>query len=203
MTPEARARKERPLYEGLFRYFPDALEEVAHLSLVANEQHNPGQPLHWAKEKSKDEWDAMLRHTADEAKGNPIDTDGIYHDVKVAWRALAKVQRRIEGEKEPSMPEVLKKVDAQIGNAVRRLGSEEKSPRNEDMARCPTCGRISFVVDLERECPFCHSEKPQGVEEIEKQAMLRQRHYDQKLIEQAEARGYKEGFDKACYLYQP
>lgn len=93
----AQERKERPLARGVLDYFPDALMEVAHTSFIGNEQHNPGQPLHWAKGKSTDEADALLRHLKDRGT---IDTDGVRHSAKVAWRALAMLQREIEAERE-------------------------------------------------------------------------------------------------------
>lgn len=90
-------RKQRPLYSGVLRYFPDALLEVAHCSWVGNEQHNPGEPLHWAKEKSADEPDALMRHLLE---SGTRDTDGVRHSAKVAWRALALLQREIDRERE-------------------------------------------------------------------------------------------------------
>lgn len=89
-------RKQRPLASGVLDYFPDALMEVAHCSYVGNEQHNPGQKLHWAKEKSTDDPDALLRHLKDRGT---LDTDGVRHSAKVAWRALALLQREIEAER--------------------------------------------------------------------------------------------------------
>jgi len=94
---DAAKRKTYPITRGCLDYFPDALLEVANLSLVANEQHNPGEPLHWAKEKSTDEADALVRHLLDRGT---MDTDGIRHSAKVAWRALALLQREIEAERE-------------------------------------------------------------------------------------------------------
>jgi hypothetical protein len=92
----AQERKDRPLARGVLDYFPDALLEVANLSRIGNEQHNPGQPLHWAKEKSTDEADALLRHLI--GRGTR-DSDGERHSAKVAWRALALLQREIEAER--------------------------------------------------------------------------------------------------------
>lgn len=92
----ATERKQRPLATGVLDYFPDALMEVAHCSWVGNNQHNPGQPLHWAKEKSTDEPDALLRHLKDRGT---MDSDGVRHSAKVAWRALAMLQREIENER--------------------------------------------------------------------------------------------------------
>jgi hypothetical protein len=93
---EASERKQIPLATGLLDYFPDALMEVAKVSLAGNRQHLPGQPLRWAKEKSRDEADALLRHLIDRGKR---DTDGMRHSAKVAWRALALLQREIEQER--------------------------------------------------------------------------------------------------------
>lgn len=90
-------RKQRPLYSGVLQYFPDALLEVAHCSWVGNEQHHPGAPLHWDKSKSSDEPDALMRHLL--AAGTD-DDDGVKHSAKVAWRALALLQREIERERE-------------------------------------------------------------------------------------------------------
>ena len=78
---------------GLFDYVPDALAAIAHLSKIGNDQHNPGQPLHWARGKSSDEADTILRHLVDRGK---IDKDGVRHSTKVAWRALASLQKEIE-----------------------------------------------------------------------------------------------------------
>ncbi len=89
-------RKARPLASGVLDYFPDALLGVAHCSKVGNDQHNPGQPLHWAKEKSSDEADALLRHLM--ARGT-TDSDGVDHSAKVAWRALALYQRELDARK--------------------------------------------------------------------------------------------------------
>jgi hypothetical protein len=91
----AQRRKERPLARGLFDYFPAALAEVALVSKVGNDQHNPGQPMHWARGKSSDHADCLLRHLID--RGRP-DTDGTRHSAKVAWRALALLQEELEAE---------------------------------------------------------------------------------------------------------
>jgi hypothetical protein len=93
---DAAARKAIPICTGVLDYFPDALIEVAQVSKAGNDQHNPGKPLHWAKEKSRDEADALLRHLIDRGKR---DSDGMRHSAKVAWRALALLQREIELER--------------------------------------------------------------------------------------------------------
>lgn len=97
----AQERKERPLYSGVLKYFPDALLEVAHTSYVGNEQHNPGQPLHWDRSKSTDEADACVRHLLE---AGTRDTDGTRHSAKAAWRALALLQKEIEAERAQQTP---------------------------------------------------------------------------------------------------
>ena len=89
-------RKALPIFSGVLLYFPDALLAVADVSKKGNDQHNPGEPLHWAKEKSADEADALLRHLIDAGK---VDVDGVRHSAKVAWRALALLQREIDAER--------------------------------------------------------------------------------------------------------
>lgn len=95
-------RKQRPLARGVLDYFPDALLEVAHCSWVGNEQHNPGQPLHWDRSKSTDEADALARHLKDRGT---LDTDRVRHSAKVAWRALALLQKEIEDERANGKPD--------------------------------------------------------------------------------------------------
>jgi hypothetical protein len=92
----ASERKDRPLARGVLDYFPDALLEVAYVSKVGNDQHNPGEPMHWAKEKSTDEADALMRHLV---QRGTIDSDGMRHSAKVAWRALALLQRELDEAK--------------------------------------------------------------------------------------------------------
>ncbi len=90
---DAKERKNIPIYSGCIAYFPDALAAVAELSRIGNEQHNPGKPLHWDRSKSGDELDALMRHLMG---SGTIDTDGVRHSTKVAWRALANLQKEIE-----------------------------------------------------------------------------------------------------------
>jgi hypothetical protein len=88
-------RKRRPVFSGVLKYFPDAILAVAECSLLGNEQHHPGTPLHWDKTKSTDEGDALVRHLM---QAGTTDFDGVRHSAKVAWRALALLQREIDNE---------------------------------------------------------------------------------------------------------
>lgn len=92
LPTDSAARKTYPLYRGLFLYFPRALCAVAHHSYANNEKHNPGEPLHWAKEKSADHFDCLLRHV--------IEGDW----VAAAWRALAQLETVLEQEPAAATP---------------------------------------------------------------------------------------------------
>ena len=93
LPDDAQERKETPVATGLIDYFPDALVMVSQVSWAGNQQHNPGKPLFWDRTKSQDEADALMRHFIDRGT---IDKDGIRHSAKVAWRALALLQKELE-----------------------------------------------------------------------------------------------------------
>lgn len=90
---ESEKRNRFPMFDGLLAYFPNALAAVAELSLVGNEQHNPGEPLHWARDKSTDHANKIIKHLIDSGL---LDNDGVRHSAKVAWRALALLQEELE-----------------------------------------------------------------------------------------------------------
>jgi len=91
---EAQKRKDTPVFSGVLKYFPNALKEISKCSKAGNDQHHPDKPLHWDMDKSKDEYDALTRHLIDHTI-DPVDTDGILHITKVAWRALAGLERHL------------------------------------------------------------------------------------------------------------
>ena len=84
-----------PIASGLLDYFPAACAAVAELSLIGNEQHNPGEPLHWARGKSTDQADTIVRHLLERGL---VDDDGVRHSTKLAWRALALLQEELEAQ---------------------------------------------------------------------------------------------------------
>ena len=90
----AKERKEYPVMTGVIDYFPLAVAEVARLSLQGNRQHDLEGPLHWARGKSNDHADCLLRHLMERGV---TDTDGFSHTTKAAWRALALLQEELEG----------------------------------------------------------------------------------------------------------
>lgn len=116
-------RKEQPVTTGLLDYFPDAMLAIANVSKIGNDQHNPGEPLHWAREKSSDHADCLARHLIDRGK---LDTDGLMHSAKVAWRALALLQLEIEQRR-------------RVETALRPVTQAEPVPVPSPLCQCETC----------------------------------------------------------------
>ena len=99
LPSDAQERKNIPLCTGVFDYFPNALAEVAKVSVVGNLQHNgPDAPLHHARGKSTDQADTILRHLMERGR---VDTDGMRHSAKAAWRCLCLLQLELEAEGAP------------------------------------------------------------------------------------------------------
>lgn len=98
LPSNAEERKAVPIFSGVLVYFPRALAAVAECSRVGNEQHNPGSPLHWDRAKSGDELDALARHLL---QAGSVDHDGVRHTAKVAWRALAALEKELERSQGP------------------------------------------------------------------------------------------------------
>lgn len=88
-------RKGQPVFSGVLNYFPNAIKYVSKVSKAGNDQHNPNSELHWDRSKSGDELDALTRHLIDHSV-DPVDEDGILHLGKVAWRALAALEKHLE-----------------------------------------------------------------------------------------------------------
>lgn len=107
------ARKAAPMYRGLLGYFPAALFEVATHSHESNQKHNPGQEVHWARGKSTDHEDTIVRHLVDAGPRRSLELAASmiggepptgssaldarrYHLRCIAWRALAMLQEDCE-----------------------------------------------------------------------------------------------------------
>jgi hypothetical protein len=86
-------RKATPIVTGFLDYFPLACLEVSRVSVAGNNQHNPGQPLHWARGKSGDQADTAVRHIMERGA---VDVDGQYHMAKAIWRMMADFQIFLE-----------------------------------------------------------------------------------------------------------
>lgn len=100
LPTEAKARKNFPIATGVLDYFPDALVALAEISKAGNDQHNPGLPLRWSRDKSGDESDTCIRHFL---QRGTIDTDGMRHTAKAAWRMLALLQKEIERDQDKEL----------------------------------------------------------------------------------------------------
>jgi hypothetical protein len=91
LPTDSEARKELPIFSGVLNYFPLAIAAVARLSKRGNDQHNPGEPLHWAREKSSDHADCCARHLIDHQVIDAA-TGEYLHAAANAWRALALLE---------------------------------------------------------------------------------------------------------------
>jgi hypothetical protein len=120
LPTSAEERKKYPVASGVLDYFPDAIVAISHLSYVGNSQHNPGEPLHWARGKSTDEADTMMRHFL---QRGTTDTDGIRHSVKMAWRAMALLQKELELDAGYYAP------DQELGDVAEQRGRWEQAER--------------------------------------------------------------------------
>jgi hypothetical protein len=122
LPTDGAGRKTFPMATGLLDYFPDALAAVSHVSWKGNEQHNPGKPLHWDRTKSGDEADTLQRHFS---QRGTLDTDGIRHSAKVAWRALSLLQKEIEDEQgQPEAPPETKSLEDELVNLLMPFAGE-------------------------------------------------------------------------------
>jgi hypothetical protein len=96
LPTDDKERKALPIFTGVLMYFPDAIAAIADVSKKGNDQHNPGEPLRWAREKSTDQLNTALRHLLDHGTGNVKDIDGSWHLAKAIWRLCAELQLTIE-----------------------------------------------------------------------------------------------------------
>lgn len=91
-TPDE--RKAVPLARGFFDFFPLAIAAVAKASAMGQGQHSLGADgMSWDRGASGDHADALLRHLMERGT---VDTDGVHHATKVAWRAMAMLQVELE-----------------------------------------------------------------------------------------------------------
>lgn len=97
----AKERKQFPIATGVLDYFPDAIVALAEVSWEGSNQHHPGQPLHWDRNKSTDEDDTVMRHFMQRGTWdvNPVTGKRIRHTAKAAWRLLAILQKEIENDR--------------------------------------------------------------------------------------------------------
>lgn len=101
LPTDSAERKNYPLLNGCLKYFPAALAGIALISKLGNDKHNPGQPLHHARNKSTDHGDCIIRHLIDtedllaaQRRGSlSVTKEMILTEAsQLAWRALAYSQ---------------------------------------------------------------------------------------------------------------
>ena len=76
------------------------------VSWLGNDKHNPGEPLHWSRDKSGDHVDCAGRHLIDRKSYD----GGILEAGQLAWRSLANLQLALEA---------LQKADVDIWAPIR------------------------------------------------------------------------------------
>lgn len=99
LPTDDKARKRFEMWKYLTEYFPDSFMAEVEVAIRGNEQHNPGEELHWAREKSTKQLECAFHHMWDHKAGTVKDTDGQYHLAKAIWRLKAELQLVIETEK--------------------------------------------------------------------------------------------------------
>ncbi len=148
-------RKQAAVSRGLFAYFPDALALIARHSVRSNEKHNPGQPVHWAREKSTDHEDCIARHSLSIAiDPNSLD-DGQPHIVCRAWRALAALQLWAEAQHAPAeqVPSAEHEHARQFVHSTKETEALRKFGDGYTMSTpCTQCGH-SFGEHCGARCP--------------------------------------------------
>ena len=139
LPDDPKARKGFPVVSGVLDYFPDAIVAISELSQKANDQHNPGKPMHWDRSKSGDEADTLGRHLL---QRGTRDTDGMRHSAKMAWRALALLQKEIEAEQQqPSAEYPLYWLHRPNGTVYKAV-SPDCLGQIFEMGRWSDCGSI-------------------------------------------------------------
>jgi len=143
-------RLEYPIFSGLLDYFPHACAEVARHSKIGNDQHNPGEPMHWAKEKSIGRGDKIVRHLMDgwtTAKQNRRDKT-IRHLAAMCWRALELLERYIMNM-EPFKDKDLKHYTICTNDPTAcgaEIADEEKKEQETHYITLCLCGHVFTTV---------------------------------------------------------
>lgn len=74
-------------------YFPNALRAIAEHAEYGNLKHNPGEPLHWAFNKSTQHAESAARHLT---QAGDIDCEtGKSHSIGMAMRALMLLETEL------------------------------------------------------------------------------------------------------------
>lgn len=95
------ARKKIPA-AAVLDYFDAAIVEIAKALQAGNDEHNPGEDLHWARGKSPDQDHALIRHFLERGTVY-VDRNGVVvrHSTSLAIRALMLLQIELEATGAP------------------------------------------------------------------------------------------------------
>lgn len=117
-------KKNFPLYDYMFGYFPDSFLAEVEVAVAGNKQHaNTDKPgIYWDRSKSKDQLNTAWRHQFDYGMGKKRDTDGCWHLAKAIWRLRAQLQLDIEAEREANRTPAEIKPHTGIGPACGAYG---------------------------------------------------------------------------------
>lgn len=98
---DAKARKAVPA-GAVLDYFDSAWVEIAKALQDGNDQHNPGEPLHWSRGKSADHEHCIIRHFLQRGKLSISPTGAVIrHSTYMAIRALMFLQEELEAAGAP------------------------------------------------------------------------------------------------------
>lgn len=158
---DAADRKKLPVATGVVDYFPLAIVAIAELSRIGNDQHNPGQPLHWSRGKGGNNADELMRHFIERGT---MDSDGVLHSTKVAWRALALLQLELEAARDAKPAAADKPTRAEFVEARDIFPSDvcgfNYSPSPGTAFLC-TCGAtVMYGTPRPAECSRWQSPRP-------------------------------------------
>lgn len=96
LPSDDKERAMMPIVTGCLDYFPNALAYVAFISKHGSLKHNPGEEMHWARNKSTDHADKIGRHLVERGKFYDDAGTKLRHSGNLAWRALALLQTELE-----------------------------------------------------------------------------------------------------------
>ena len=106
-------RKELPIFEGPFTYFPNAIALVAKQCLKGQQQHGGDKPLQWLRHLSRDERGSLGRHMLDYGVAwVRRDYAGLLDaTMSMTWRALAHAERFIATtDEDPEHYQIIKRM---------------------------------------------------------------------------------------------
>ena len=150
-----------PVWDYIFGYFPLALLEEVKVAVIGNKQHNPGQKLHWAREKSTDQLNTAMRHLFDYHKAKsegaygpcPRDATGKALLAQAIWRLKAQLQLDREAEDALAVPEFEALLTPKIPDGVIDVTGLTMNPDfAQDAHRC-SCGAKTFYYNAQRDLP--------------------------------------------------